>query len=82
MFMYELLSLQRPFESVIGKEVGRLTEVIKQLIKDGQRPMLNKKVRWPVINTTFDMSYIRGSVLHTFKGHMTLVTFFQEGKVV
>ncbi len=44
MFMYELLSLQRPFEGVIGKDVGRLSEVIKQLIKDGQRPLLNKKV--------------------------------------
>ncbi|XP_072178814.1 leucine-rich repeat serine/threonine-protein kinase 1-like [Diadema setosum] len=43
MFLYELMSLQRPFESLVGKDVGRLSEVIKQLIKDGQRPVLSRK---------------------------------------
>lgn len=44
MFMFELMSLQRPFECLVGKDVGRLSEVIKQLIKDGQRPVLSRKV--------------------------------------
>eukprot|EP00057_Strongylocentrotus_purpuratus_P000847 XP_001184678.3 PREDICTED: leucine-rich repeat serine/threonine-protein kinase 1 [Strongylocentrotus purpuratus] len=43
MFMFELMSLQRPFECLVGKDVGRLSEVIKQLIKDGQRPVLSRK---------------------------------------
>ncbi|XP_033120529.1 leucine-rich repeat serine/threonine-protein kinase 1-like isoform X2 [Anneissia japonica] len=43
MFMYELMSMQRPFESQVGKNRGRLSEVIKQLIKDGERPILTRK---------------------------------------
>ncbi|XP_038076820.1 leucine-rich repeat serine/threonine-protein kinase 1-like [Patiria miniata] len=43
MFMYELMSAQRPFENLVGKDFGRLSEIIKQLIKDGQRPILTKK---------------------------------------
>ncbi len=44
MFMYELMSVQRPFENLVGRDFGRLSEIIKQLIKDGQRPVLTKKV--------------------------------------
>ncbi|XP_071801091.1 leucine-rich repeat serine/threonine-protein kinase 1-like isoform X3 [Asterias amurensis] len=43
MFMYELMSVQRPFENLVGRDFGRLSEIIKQLIKDGQRPVLTKK---------------------------------------
>ncbi|XP_022107622.1 leucine-rich repeat serine/threonine-protein kinase 1-like isoform X2 [Acanthaster planci] len=43
MFMYELMAIQRPFENLVGKDFGRLSEIIKQLIKDGQRPVLTKK---------------------------------------
>ena len=45
MFMYELMSVHRPFENLVGRDFGRLSEIIKQLIKDGQRPVLTKKVR-------------------------------------